>query len=160
MRMNWGDIATWATAGVALLFGASAFGISLRSLRWERSSAEAAVRSAEAAERANRLTAMLLERDHLVVRPESPPKDISWQIERPSKYRFVLRNVGTAIADNVTIDPNSAPAVARALPSAATIQPGSSAEFVMIGAMGSPIPNELWVSWDGQPEPVAVPVPG
>ena len=31
-------------------------------------------------------------------------------------------------------------------------------DLLTIGAMGAPVPNQLYVSWDGQPDPVAVPV--
>jgi hypothetical protein len=59
--MDPGDIATWVTASIAVLALIVSVGsavLSWKSLRWERLSAEAATRSAEAAERANRLAEM------------------------------------------------------------------------------------------------------
>jgi hypothetical protein len=63
--MDWKDPAWWSlvVATIALLFSIPSVLLSWKSLRWERSSADAATRSAEAAERANLLTERALARD-------------------------------------------------------------------------------------------------
>ena len=128
-------------------------------------SAESARRSAEAAERAN----LLVERVAQRVEPVGIPSeeafgtavvsqgDVSWRIERPSKNRYLLRNSGTDVAEHVEVDPSRA-GVARHLPEDAVIRPGESAEMLIMGTWQQPVPDELYVRWQGQPDWVAVPI--
>lgn len=86
--------------------------------------------------------------------------DIRWSLQRKGKNSFVLRNVGTATAEGVRVQPDSASAIARNLPESATLRPNESVEFLMIGAMGRPVPNEILVVSNGyEDEPQVVPVP-
>jgi hypothetical protein len=55
--MNWGDVPAWVALVVAVIAG----GLSLRSLRWEKQSAQAAVQSANEAARANLIAERALE---------------------------------------------------------------------------------------------------
>lgn len=158
MGIQIGDIATWASAVVAL--GGSAFAVweSRKSRKsndkWQQINAEAAVRSANAAEQALALQQASLP----PIDPATKP-DVAWDLERPGKTRFVLRNIGTDIATGVTIDPEQFKGFARQLPTNAAVRPGASVEFLVFTAMGAPLPNEVWVSWDGIDEPIAIPIP-
>ena len=53
----------------------------------------------------------------------SRPRDVNWRIEHPSKHRFVLRNTGSDIAENVEVDVSRIDAVTRNLPKAEVIRP-------------------------------------
>src|SRR3954468_15364640 len=101
--MNLGDVPGWIALAIAVGSGV----LSWRSLRWERLSAEAAGRSAQEAERANRLAERALELrgqsparggDAETQPQERPFTDVSWRIERPQGDRYVLRNTGTDVA--------------------------------------------------------------
>ena len=81
---------------------------------------------------------------------------MSFRLEWTRSNTWVLRNIGTDVADHVRVEkPNC---TTRRFPTNATIAPGEGIDLLMIGAMGAPVPNQLYVSWDGQPDPVAVPV--
>lgn len=161
------DVLTWfARNWELLLVGAVPVVVSLvsltlsvRSLRFEKYAAQAAMRSAEAAEHANVLTERLLAREHLVERPETEPANVSWKIENPNGSRYVLRNVGTEIAEEVTIPPELMGGVTKLLPERVTIRPGGGAEFLVFGRLGSPVPHTAYVQWRGQVEPIPVPMP-
>jgi hypothetical protein len=157
------------------LFAVIAVVVSLLSLRVQRESARAATISAEAAQRANWLTEqrMLQEvRAHPVptsatgdqeqVSVEAAPvPDVRFSLDRKSKHAFVLRNVGTAVAEEVRIPPEGAAPVSRGLPESATLRPGESVEFLMIGTLGNHVPNEIYVTWKERPEddPLVLAVP-
>lgn len=158
-------------AGLALIISCCSAVLSWKSLRWERVSAEAATRSAEAAERANRLTEQTVLGQRLqawgipseeafgvpTVTTERAP-DVSWRIERPEGDRYVLRNTGTDIAEHVEVDRSQAPPITRNLPEDAVIRPGEGVDMLMKGTWGHPMPNQLYVRWAGQPGWVAVPI--
>ena len=165
--VHWGDVPAWVTAtvaGLALIISCSSAVLSWKALRWGRLSAEVATRSAEAAERANRLTEQVVLRqqvqlsgipsedafDEPIVTTQAP--DVSWRIERPQENRYVLRNTGTDVAEQVTVDPTQAGPVARNLPQNAVIRPAEGADMLMIGVFGHPGPNQLYVRWAGQPD--------
>lgn len=148
--MDAGDV----TAGLALAVSVAAAGFSWRSSRYERISAEAAKRSAEAAERAN-----LLIEQQLSQHGQPAGGTIHWRIERQGKNGYLLRNTGSEIAEGVNIDPAKVPCPARNLPVDAVIRPGGSAEFLLIPVWGRSLPGEVWVSWSGSGGPRAVPLP-
>ncbi|GFM20054.1 uncharacterized protein PO1_contig-068-12 [Mycobacterium sp. PO1] len=176
--MNWGDLPGWVALAIAVGSGV----LSWRSLRWERQGAEAGLRSAEAAERANRLTERMVE--HQIAESQAAPPDqqlgppgvpsgesfgvpavaqeppkVTWQIEHPSGNRYVLRNTGTAVADHVEVDATQAGPIARNLPQDSVIRPGQGVDMIIAGTWGHPTPNQLYIRWAGQPEWVAVPMP-
>lgn len=84
--------------------------------------------------------------------------EVSWELTR-SKDRFVLRNVGRAIATGVRLTGVGVAQVATQLPEGATIRPGASVSFMMAGSLAHAIPDDIEVTWDGHPEPVILPVP-
>jgi hypothetical protein len=86
------------------------------------------------------------------------PRDVSWRIENPAKNRFVLRNIGNDLAENIEIDVSRIDAITRGLPNGASVQPGEGLDIMLIAAWGHPVPNQLYVRWAGQPEWVAVPI--
>jgi hypothetical protein len=158
--MDWGDVPGWA----AFVLAAAAFVLALftyfMSRKYSRITAEAAVRAADAAEQANRLAEQRSQPTVDHVGDDTDPPDVRWRLERPgNKQRFVLRNVGTDVATRVHIDPESLEVAHRFLPDAATVAPGASHEFLLIGAWQAPLPNEIWLSWDGSGGPQAVAIP-
>ena len=84
--------------------------------------------------------------------------DVSWRIENPTKNRFVLRNIGNDIAENIEIDVARIDAITRDLPNGASVQPGEGLDMMLIGAWGHPVPNQLYVRWAGHPEWQAIPL--
>jgi hypothetical protein len=130
------------------------------------------MRSAEAAERANRLTERAVAAQQRVqlfgipseeafgtpsVETELAP-DVSWRIERPAENRYVLRNTGTDVAEHVEVDASQAGPITRNLPRDSVVRPGEGVDMLIMGAMGHPVPNQLYVRWAGQPDWVAVPI--
>jgi hypothetical protein len=85
--------------------------------------------------------------------------DVQWQLTRRAANTFVLRNVGTDTAKEVSVDPESATGINRNLPEGVTLRPQESVEFIMIAAWGAPVPNEIQVSSTGFEDPQIVPVP-
>jgi hypothetical protein len=168
--MKWTDPAWYSllVAILALFVSLPAAALAWKSLKWERSSAESARRSAEAAERANLLTERTLARrwDGVAVGvtpPEptpAPPGDVSWRIEHASGSRYVLRNTGTDIAEHVSVDAEQVGAIASNLPTDAVIRPGEGVDFLILATWGNPAPNQLYVKWGDMDEYVAVPMPG
>jgi len=188
-EVDWGDAPAWAAVGIAILaliIAALSAGLSWKSLRWEQQGADAALRSAEAAERANRLTEQRTGGrkpdgksgrwpvQRTISRPfrhsvggssrytqrktqEAP--NVTFEIERRSGNRYVLRNTGTATADHVQVDATQAGPTARNLPRDSVIRPGEGTDILLAGTWGHPTPNQLYVRWAGQPEWVAVPMP-
>jgi hypothetical protein len=167
LPMNWGDIPAWVALVVALFALAVAVwsaATARKSLYWERLSAEAASRSAEAAERANLLAERSVNEGRKLSATSSDhydpgdQLDINWRIEHPGENRYVLRNTGTDIAEHVEVDRAQAGPVNRNLPRDAVIRPGEGVDMLIAGTWGSPIPNQLYVRWGGQPDWVAVPI--
>lgn len=147
-------------AGWALVYARSqaetakqALAASQRSADAGEQSAEAAAtsatearRSAEAAEEANRIAARALEL--------SEPPAVAWKIEHYQNSAYNLRNVGTQEATGVTVDTSRLDGAVRSLPDGATIAAGDAVRFMVISN-----PNTLFLTWDGQTEPVGVPMP-
>lgn len=167
--MRWSD-AEWAAVAVALVALAVSIWsatLSWKSLTWERTAAQSARRSAEAAERANLLTERALtrtapaaERGDEAESPGAP--DVSWRIERASKNRYVLRNVGTATAEHVGVDGEQLKNVISSnLPTDAVVRPGEGVDLLLMGTwQGRGLPNQLYVRWAGSDGYQAVPLPG
>jgi len=166
--MNWGDVPGWAAVGIAvfaLMVSTGSAALSWKSLHWERESAQAATRSAEAAERANRLAEEAVQLrlgDVLGAPTDTTPTvkntKVSWSIEHPAGNRYVLRNTGTDIAEHVEVDRSQINAITRQLPQDAVIRPGEGVDMLILGTWGNPVPNQLYVRWEGQANWVAVPM--
>lgn len=156
----------WLAAGVAVLALAVSVwsaGLSWRSLRWERSAAQSARRSAEAAERANLLTERVLAGAGTVaVDSPSTAPDVSWRIESAGKNRFVLRNIGTGVAEHVGVDDAQLGDVMSShLPTDAVVRPGEGVDVLLRGTWQSGgLPNQLYVRWAGSDGYHAVPLSG
>jgi hypothetical protein len=164
--MELGDMATWATAviaAIAIVFSYLAHREARTSRKsndkWQQTNAEAAVRSANAAEQALTLQMQATKQVTGPAPSAQTPTEITWRLERPQKNRFVLRNTGSGMATGVTIDPDQFGGFARQLPKGVAVRKGASTEFLVLTANGHPHPNEIWVTWDGVDEPVALPVP-
>lgn len=171
--MDWKDPAWYSLliSILALLLSIPSALLAWKSLNWERDSANSARRSAEAAERANllaeRATARQASGAHEgrelgTVRESSPQtrRNVVWQIEHPSGSRYVLRNVGTDIAEHVSGDIEQSSGLVRNLPSDAVIRPGEGVDFLVAGAWGRPVPNQLYLKWNDMRDFVAIPMPG
>ncbi|BBX73674.1 hypothetical protein H7H78_10245 [Mycobacterium shinjukuense] len=83
---------------------------------------------------------------------------VSWRIENPAENRFVLRNIGDDIAENVELDVSRIEAITRDLPKSAVLHPGEGFDMCLIPVWGGPLPNQLYVRWAGHERWVAVPL--
>lgn len=166
-QLDYGDVAAW----VAIVVSIGAWVVAWRGLKWQRRAAlatekatEAAIRSANAAEKSAALSERAAELQEVQVSeirraPRKKPGDIAWKIEYDHGARYRLRNVGTRTATGVTADPEPFGGLARYLPEDAAVRAGESLEFLLIPVGQMTTPGELWLTWDGQEEPVAVPIP-
>jgi hypothetical protein len=160
LQMYWGDVPGWA----ALVISTCAASLSWRILRWERQSAQAAVRSADEAARANQIAERALESGGAAGRAavtgeEHASPSVTWRIEKGSGALYVLRNTGTGTAEHVYVDESRAPRINRRLPADSVIQPGAGHEMLLQGSMQSRMPTELYVRWAGHDDWVAIPLP-
>lgn len=80
-------------------------------------------------------------------------------MEHVNGVRYILRNGGTGPAVNVTTVRAGEPDQCRDLPNGVTIGPGEGHEFIILTAMGLPVPTSIQLTWDGQATPIALPVP-
>ena len=149
----------WDVLVVPVTISLVALWVSTKSLKFERLSADAAIRSANAAERSNLITERMVNREHLLEGPESERPNIEWRVEKSGDDTYLLRNIGTDVAEDVVIPKELTSGISRYLPDGATIRPGDAVQFVLIGAWGSPKPHTLYVQALGQEDPTAVPVP-
>jgi hypothetical protein len=163
--MDWWKDPAWYSLLVALfalLLSIPSAALAWKSLKWERDSAASARRSAEAAERANLLTERALARSGPeLANPSLLPatSDVSWRIEKGSGSRYILRNTGTAIAEHVSVDGEQLGGLVRNLPTDAVVRPGEGVDMLVLSTWSNPIPNQLYVKWDGMQDYVAVPMP-
>ncbi|HET6356067.1 hypothetical protein [Streptomyces sp.] len=169
--MEMGDLASWvaiiATAGLSLW----AIIISRKALAAQNDNAESARRSAGAAEAAAasaERSAVAAEETLADMRRASAPRvelvlemvgdHHSWLPNaRPTlSYKYLLRNIGALEAAGVTVleEGLSYPMV-LSKPEDVSLQPGQTASLYT----ALPISTEIWVVWEGQPDPVAVPAP-
>ncbi|MER6175719.1 hypothetical protein [Streptosporangium sp. NPDC001681] len=154
LDIDWGDAPAFGALLVALL----AYLNSRKTLRAQQESTkaqqentEASVRSANAAEKAVALA-------ELTARPPAAPA-ISWRIEPVQNALYRLRNTGDATATGVNVDTEQTSGIVQGLPQDAAIRSGGSVEFYIIDVNEEPFPGEIWMYWDGHPDPLAVPVP-
>ena len=84
--------------------------------------------------------------------------NVSWLIENSTKGRFVLRNVGHDVAENVEVDVSRIDAITGDVPSGVSIRTGEGVDMMLMPAWGHPLPNQVYVRWAGQDDWVAVPL--
>ena len=84
---------------------------------------------------------------------------VGWDLQRRGTHAYLLRNWGASTATGVHLERKRTTAIVRNLPENATVRPGESLQFLMVPTFGHPLPGEVWVKWDGQAEPMAVPLP-
>jgi hypothetical protein len=147
-------VAAFIVSLLALAVSGAATFAAWRSMTFEKQSATAATRSADAAETANRLTERaLLQGVPAIVRE---PNDVQFALSKGQGSTWMLRNTGTEVAEHVRVEPIKAPH--RGFPTGAVIKPGEGIDLLMTGTWQTPIPNQLYVSWAGQEPPVSIPV--
>ncbi|MFE6022359.1 hypothetical protein ACFQ6O_38420 [Streptomyces sp. NPDC056441] len=162
--MNWGDVPSWGALAAAV----TAVVISVIALKHSKKAATAAERSADAQEVANAATARAREearearleaaRPKPQLKVEAAAATPEMGVRRPD-LRYVLRNVGTGDAVGITVVLDEEPGRYRNLPSGETLRPGQGHEFRQVTAAGMTRSTEIHVTWDGQDEPVALPLP-
>jgi hypothetical protein len=83
----------------------------------------------------------------------------AWNIEYRTGQTYALRNVGARPSTHVMIDAGSS--IARNLPEqpGVTLEPGQAHAFMLIGAMGAPLPTDVVVS-SAELGSQHVPIPG
>lgn len=154
--MRWGDVPGW----VALVISLCSALLSWRVLRWEKQSANAAVRSADEAARANLIAERALELGASIrTANETASAEVAWRIEKGNGDQYVLRNTGTETAEHVYADESRAPRINRRLPNDSVVQPGAGHAMLLKGSWQHPMPTELYLRWAGQDGWVAVPLP-
>ncbi|MYR93078.1 MULTISPECIES: hypothetical protein [unclassified Streptomyces] len=179
--MDWGD----AFAGLACVIAAGALVVSMLARRDGKKSANAATasvsearRSADAAEAsvsearrsgdAAERSAVAAEeslaeqrreaRERREAEEEANRPRPSFVLEHKAGHTFRLRNVGTGGTTGINLVARAEPYLFDSLANEELV-PGEAVSFRMAGAMGRPIPGTLYVTWDGQSDPVALPVP-
>lgn len=83
------------------------------------------------------------------------PFIVTWV--RGQMYR--LRNVTDETIDMIMMTVDHPAGLARDLPDNATLGPGESWEFMIIGTFQTGTPSQVKVSWDVHPTPFAIPLP-
>lgn len=168
-----GDAATWGGTLIGVLMAGSALWQNHRQSKIQaaqnlvqREAAEQAHRQTEAAERralaVEQMLAQLMSpspQSEAEASTASDLPEIRWTVERRGKHVYVLRNVGNGTATAVRVDPANLPPVARNVPEDAVVRQNESVEFLMAATLGGPLPNEIWLTWQGQDQAVAVPLP-
>ncbi|MGI5204727.1 hypothetical protein ACQEU6_24490 [Spirillospora sp. CA-108201] len=157
MAIDWGDAPAWA----ALALSVGSFGIatwaaaeSRKSRKATEESADAAMRSAVAAERSHELAEQQY-RDSL-------PPPVKLVVLPLRKDHYQLANHGTETATGVTVDRSNLEGLlvhGSEPPENATIHPKCTLTFSLAPDFDYQAPNEVWVTWDGHPEPQALPLP-
>lgn len=152
------DIQVWLATGIAVIAACIAAWQAYEArkarkdtVKYAQESAEAATRSADAAERALVLQEAQME--------AAKPLKVAWRVEHTRNRGYRLRNIGTDPATGVTAEDPRGPGLARQLPENASIQANAAVEILLLVAGEYPDPSELLVRWDGVERPVVVPVP-
>lgn len=170
-HMNWGDVSSWAALVVAI----AAAIVSFRALKHSKDSAAEAKRSADAAERSAAADEAVLaearreaeerrvaEAEASRPRPELRVETAASTPEmgvRGNSRRYILRNAGTGPAENVTAVHAREAGRFRNMPSGVTLRPGEGHEFRILRLAGQAPPSTIHISWDGQDDAVALPLP-
>lgn len=150
--MNWGDAPGWA----ACLIAAGALWVSWRARRDGRASVAAAERSAAAAEHTLEDQRREAQERRSAAAEAAQPR-VELRIEYMGRHNYRLRNCGDATAADI-VDTTGAGAVDD-WPASLSLQPGEAHRFGILGDSDNREPSQLLVTWDGQEEPVYLPVP-
>ena len=152
--MDWGDVPGW----VGGVLGAGALVVSGLAWRDGKRAAErankAADRSAEASERSARAA-----EETLADQRAASAARVELVIERRGKGLRCLRNRGELTAQNVEIVNMPDTVIIRDPLPIGDLPMGGGWEFLVAGTLVSAAPASLLVRWDGQTEPVTLPVP-
>lgn len=163
--MNWGDIPGWA--GVVVGIGAAVIAWKARhdSAKSAQESARQAMRAADAAERSAAVDeAAFAEQqreaaERRAAEEEAARPRVELTVDHVRGKLLALRNLGEATAEGVVFEPVPPGVITRNWPDGVTLRHREAHEFFMAGSLAAPTPLQVWVRWDGQPEPVALPVP-
>ncbi|MFE0855034.1 hypothetical protein [Streptomyces mutabilis] len=150
--MEWGDVPGWAAFVVALV----AVEISRKAYKQGKRSADAANRSATAAEQTladQRREAA----ERRAAEAEAARPKVKLRIEYISGETYALRNVGNAPAVGI-VGVEHDPDRVDLWPNPLRLDPQEAHEFMMYDSAGASVPTHLRVRWDGQEEPVTLPV--
>ncbi|MFI7630261.1 hypothetical protein [Microbispora rosea] len=95
-----------------------------------------------------------------LVRSQRGAADLNaqWDITHVRGVVYRLRNYGPDVT-GLTADERPFGGLARDLPQKADVPRGGSVEFRLVQVDQMTTSGELWLTWDGQDEPVAVPIP-
>ncbi|GAA2474626.1 hypothetical protein GCM10023100_53110 [Actinocorallia cavernae] len=146
--MDWEIVPAWA----ALVVSVGALWVGLKARGDGKRSADAAERSALAAEAA---LARQVQAEEEAARPR-----VALLLEHAGGDAYRLCNEGTAPARNIVFQDEELPAVFRLRNTGeVSLNQGEAIELLMTGSMGAPIPPQLFTRWDGQGEWVPVRVP-
>ncbi|MFJ8224933.1 hypothetical protein [Streptomyces griseus] len=184
--MNWGYARSWAASLgwgdwptlVACLIAGAALVVAFKAQRDGRRSATASEASATAAQESveeARLSRLASERSATVAeetladqRREAAERRAAEEeanrprprlvVERRSRNSFYLRNQGTGPAFKITMSERGAPYFFERVVDQ-DLAPGEGVPFQMAAADARPIPGTLYLTWEGQAEEVALPVP-
>jgi hypothetical protein len=80
-------------------------------------------------------------------------------LEHRSGSNWILRNAGGLPASGITARRDNLPYIAENVPANASLAPGEGMTITLMSSGGSRVPAHLWITWDGQDEPVAVAIP-
>lgn len=150
--ISWGDAPGW----VALIVAIWAAWTSHKARKVGDRSAVASERSAAAAEGAledqRRQAAEQRAAEEHAVRPR-----VQLLIEQRGKERYALRNEGNVAAENIVCLTESGALLEW--PDGLRLEPGERHPFITAPSFGDREPTRLQFTWDGQADPVTVPMP-
>jgi hypothetical protein len=86
----------------------------------------------------------------------SAAPDVDWRIEHRSGSKYALRNTGSDTAEHVYVDESRVPALNRGLPKDTAVPPNDAVDIMLTGSWQSPMPSQIYLRWNGQPDWVAV----
>lgn len=133
----------------------------------ERAVAERHARAAEEAAQSASLTAEAVQalaeelrrrRSQTLLAPRHDGPAL--RLERRRGRTFALVNQGGQTLTGVTVETGHPADLVRNLPTAETLPPGEALVFLLAGSPEAPVPPEVLVRWDQQPEGTPLPLPG
>jgi hypothetical protein len=145
-----GDAALWAGVAASVLMSSAALAVSLATARRSRRPVGTTPTVAH--------PAPAIEQPRPPAPSPQPPRDpiVAWRIQHVRGDRWALTNIGADTATGVAIDLRRSPPVGVLNLGDGTVHPGHSVAIVIAPGSGR---RELWVSWQGRPDAVPVPLP-